>query len=528
MTEKELIKKEIKRIHKRGSSDFTLLMRQVDQHYKKLNYNMMQFLGSIAFENPKLRDINFECGRGAGKTTLLGHAVRKAVYEMPRAKGIMLGVTFKAMDEYSLPSLKTALENQGLFEDLHYFAGKRPPKKWNWDKPHEAPKNYDRMWTFFTGTGLQMFSMEGSGEGRGPNTHFRLADEFALLDGSKVNNIDITVRAKQLDGFTKSDMYLKKIATSTTPLDHHGAHFLEREEAAKKYPDSNFFMSSSWKVNKNNLPEDYAIQARRNALFEWMYLAEYENVRPTKIQNAFYALLNKNKHTYTASYDYNYIKKSEKTNCLADADRRDDTPLILGIDWGSNINCLVVLQENGRELRAINEFYAKAEDYKIQDDMIEDFLDYYMPHSNKIIYMYYDNTGNNQTGNTRLTRAAQAAAQLRISGWRVQPASIGGRNPLHYEKYLTWEAVLKEEDKRFPRFRLNKDNCPNLWISMTNTKAKIGSDKSIRKDKSSENSTKIKREHATDFGDAIDAPIYAKFFRFTRQLSNSTTIPSNC
>lgn len=525
-----MIKQQIELLHSRNSGDFQTLSRQVAAKQKILTYNPMQFLFSMFIDSPTHDDINGECGRGAGKTTVLGDFIRKGITQMPRAKGIMIGLTFKSMDELSLPSLKYALELQGIYEGLHYFEGRRPPAKWKWPKPYQAPKEYNRIWTFYTGFAIQMISLDASGEGRGPNVHFRLADEFALLDGFKVANIDATVRAPFLDTFQKNTpLYLNKIATSTTPLDQHGAHFLDREDAARDNPTTNAFLRATYRVNRANLPENYGEKARMNAPFLWQYLAEYENIRPTKVQNAFYAQLNKSKHTYTA-YAYDNIKPDKDSTCLIDADWNPDLPLILGLDWGAAINCMVILQrdDKAREVRAIKEFFAKSDDGKMQDDMVEEFIHYYKPHPTKVVYMYYDNTGNNTTGNTRMTRAAQAAAQLRIAGWNVQQQTVGGRNPLHYEKYLTWEMILSENDKRVPRFRLNIGNCNNLWISMTNTKAKIsGRNKEIGKDKGSERSKKIKRQHATDFGDAIDSPIYTLFFRFARSQA-TVSIPLNC
>ena len=48
-------------------------------------------------------------------------------------------------------------------------------------------------------------------------------------------------------------------------------------------------------------------------------------------------------------------------------------------------------------------------------------------------------------------------------------------------------------------------------MSMRFAKTKPGSNGEIKKDKSSEKSTKIKRQHATDLSDANDAPIYGMF-----------------
>ena len=61
---------------------------------------------------------------------------------------------------------------------------------------------------------------------------------------------------------------------------------------------------------------------------------------------------------------------------------------------------------------------------------------------------------------------------------------------------------------------LNKSNCKELYISMKNAKAKRGRNNLIQKDKSSERSSTIPRQEATDLSDANDTPIYGLFKHF--------------
>jgi hypothetical protein len=68
-------------------------------------------------------------------------------------------------------------------------------------------------------------------------------------------------------------------------------------------------------------------------------------------------------------------------------------------------------------------------------------------------------------------------------------------------------------------------NCKELKISMTNAKTKQGRHGEVKKDKSSESSKTIPRQHATDLSDALDAVIYGRYYDIYR--FGRATIPTN-
>lgn len=526
ISQADLINAEINRLHEKGSGDWQTLSRQVSKNYTKVTYNLMQFMVALAMKDPDAKFVFAECGRGAGKSTVIAEAIKNFMYHMPRSKGVMPGATFKQMLDLTLPSVKMGLELLGIFEGLHYFIGRRPPKNWKWPTCYQSPNTYDKMMSTFTGTSIMLISLEASGDGRGPNSDFLISDETAFNPKTKMDVVDSTVRGTHFKEFEDNPFFLKRLQVSSTPLDPMGFWFTDMEEVAKENPKKFKFIKASWRVNKNNLPKDYAEVARKKALFQWVYDAEYNNIRPGRVKNGFYSLLNKDIHLYT-DYDYDHyqIGKDVEVNCKGDADLIPTEPLIAGIDWGSEINAMVVLQKNKREIRALKDFVAKGEDRKIQDDMIQDFIDYYSSHPKKEIYLHFDNTGNNKTGNTRRTRAQQASQQLRNAGWKVIIMTTGGKNTLHHFKYLVWEKILSEKHNQLPKFRINKGNCNNTWISMTSAKAKVsGINKEIKKDKSSEKRS-TRREHATDLSDAIDTPIVQMYGFLVKNLENTTTLP---
>jgi hypothetical protein len=201
--------------------------------------------------------------------------------------------------------------------------------------------------------------------------------------------------------------------------------------------------------------------------------------------------------------------------------------LIVGVDWGAAINCLTVSQhiKSVNEFRTIKDFFVLGEDKKIQDDLFKNFSEYYKPHqaSNKRIELHYDQTGNNQDGRARKTRAEQARDQLVALGWEVSLLTTGHTNPQHALKHLLWETMMKEDHPHLPRYRINKLNAKNTYLSMRNAKTKSGSNGQIKKDKSIERSKKVPRQHATDLSDAQDAAVFQRFYRLLR--FGASTLP---
>ena len=161
--------------------------------------------------------------------------------------------------------------------------------------------------------------------------------------------------------------------------------------------------------------------------------------------------------------------------------------------------------------------FVLGEQQKTQDDLMDQLHHYYQYHQASCdkIMLYYDKTGNHKTGITKQTRAEQAASQLRRLGWKVQLCSHGMNNPPHEQKFILWNALLQGNLSQLPRYRMNKSNCHELYLSMRFAKAKP-SPKGVQKDKSSERSKSIPRQHATDLSDANDMPIYDLFYHLLK------------
>ena len=202
---------------------------------------------------------------------------------------------------------------------------------------------------------------------------------------------------------------------------------------------------------------------------------------------------------------------SKDFSCLCDRYDRD-APLLIGMDFGANINCMVTAQRSQEVnmIRFLAEHWLK--DPYIQDDVVEKWCRYYEPHKCKEVTFYYDNTGNNRTGNTRITRADQVTKILEKHGWKVTQGTKGGANVLHDHKHRLINSALDEKTPSLPALRFNEANLECTRESMMYARAIEGSNNVIKKDKSSERKN-IPQEYATHLSDALDTILIGELSR---------------
>jgi len=505
-----MIQTEIQKLHKRNKGDWKGLSKQVIKNYVPLKYNIPQMVAAKASLHYKWMFL--EWGRGTGKTTILSYLIGQVVRSMPRSNGLFIGPTYQKILTQILPSFILGMERMGYYQNLHYFIGRRPPKSWKWPMPYQPPQKFDKYIIFYNGTGINLISHDVPGDGRGLNTDFEFGDESALLDVNKLNENTLpTLRGSNKKAFKKSPFFRSRVHVSSTPLTPKGRWFTDMQEAGDLKPKKIKFISADCRFNMHNLGKGY-LEDAREVTIPWIYNAEYLNVRPKQVKDGFYPLLDEDIHTYNRfNYDH-YVTIGQSQDCRGDADLVKSKPLIVGVDWGAAINCLVVNQHIGRELRALKSMYVLGDDKKVQSDLFDDFHNYYRYHKTKDIFLWYDNSGNNETGITKLTRAQQVQKQLTTLGWKVRLMTVGGRNPEHEKKHVLWNLMFKEDNSQLPAFRMNRSNCRELWVSMSNAQTKQGRNGEVKKDKSGENrGSSIERQFATDLSDAEDAVIFGMF-----------------
>lgn len=512
------LKEEIKRLHSKGSADHQTLMRQSKKLLKPVTLNEMQVIAAMS----KALILAIEAGRGGGKSSILSKRMVDVVTAMPRSINNYVGPSYKHLLSRTLPSTKAALEMLGYYEGLHYFVGKTAPKSWKWDMPYQAPNNTKNFIHFWTGAGYTLISQDVDGDGRGLNTDSAIAEEATQLKKDKYDNdVSATVRGSNKLAFEGKDFFLSEMFVGTTAISALGAWYEELEQQALLSPDKVHFLKFPSYVNYQNLGAEWFSKMKR-LLLDYIYDAEIRNIRHRKGKSPFYPLLSE-KHFYDAPnveyIDKMYSEEELKETCLSDSDLDPHQPIHVGVDWGGSINCGVVGQdiEASNEFRINNAFFVKSP--KILDDLMDDIGAYYEPHPTKEIYLWYDNTGNNNQPNSRLTYAEQARKVLDKYGFSVHLMTHGGTNPRHPEKYMLNNILMKEDLFHLPRIRFNSANCRILRMSLERAQVKTGKS-SIEKDKSSERKDSIARELATDFSDAFDALLFGKYENYLDQEEN--------
>lgn len=512
--EKE-IKEAIERLHQRSSGNYQSLLKQVEKNRRVINLNLPQVIATQS----TAKTMYLQWGRRGGKTTIRGIRYAEINEQMPRSSGAFVGKSYKQILTSILPSVKAGLEMFGLYENLHYFVGKEPPRSWRngWGRAYMEPTQKSYYITFWTGVGIYFLSQEVKGDGRGITTDFIDYDECGELNKNEIDSVVVpSMSGTNTKAFHKSKYYGSQLFTGTVPLSPEGEWFNKAEEDCIINPQEVSYIRATAEFNKHNLRPGYLEERRGAATQEWIYEAEYLNVRPKFTKDGFYGLFDKDRHCYM-DYDYtHYIDVGQDSDCRGDKDLVNGHPLILSVDWGSAINCLSVNQylQSINEYRTLNAMHVLGDEQKIQDDLFEDFHQYYLHHqpSNKEIRMWYDNTGNVHTGVTRHKRADMAKKYLEARGWIVRLMTVGGRNPLHDEKYMIWTMLLRGDNPRLPKYSMNIGNCRDLYISMKNAKAKKNPrTRMIQKDKSSEGRKSVPRENATDYSDANDQAVYGLF-----------------
>lgn len=501
-------------------------------------------------------------GRRLGKSTeIIAHLSAKRAFDMPGASFLMLGRTYKQILERTLAATKTGWLKRGYIEDVHYVVGKRPPK--NWGQPKYIPSSWEHSISWITGTVFPIGSQDREGLVNSLTCHGLYADEAKFIDPIRFKEDALPVVSAPRSQFPNSPHNRSIILCTSMPALPQGQWLfdykrlmdekqIERiikvalkvemlknayddatnegtkrtilsdirffEESLRllrlgnpKHPGCVLYDEASTIANLHIIGLDY-IRQQREILGD-KFNTEILNIKPKITDQAFYSQLT-DKH-FVSMVNYTEVDSlgfsgAKKFSCKCD-DYNRDAPLLIGMDFGATINCMVTAQrvDEARTINILKNHFVKVP--KIQDDVAQDWCDYYAQHRNKRVRFHYDNTGNNKTGNTRETRAQQVKKILEKNGWTVTLCTEGGANVLHDLKHLLINAMLSEKSARYFKIRINEANCEELQESITNTPALEDSKGNTKKNKASERSKIIPPEHATHFGDAFDSIIYGEF-----------------
>lgn len=516
-------------------------------------------------------------GRGAGKSAIIYWIMQMINERMPRSTWVIQGASFQQILTRTLPGTLAFAEKHGCRRDIDYFINRRPPK--NYLLPYEAPLKDDNVIYFVNhrtkcSVAFTLFSQDRSSS-RGPNRDGIICDESLLLDWDKFTTEAMATNRGNEKYFSQVPFHHGVFHFSSMPFgqnkltdqgkyiedtyDFNGlrnqvcdlqlgfmksnsrkeklelwADITELQKRIKFFPSKQGLYYSEYNAfdNIENLGLRY-ITDQYNSMSELLFAVEILNKRVTKIEDSFYPLLDRNRHTYKGDFNYSHLDNMDfDFDKLVNADSRQDAdcnpnlPLDVGIDFGVAINWMTV----GQHIKPINQFnFIKNLYVKTPlniDDLAMKFCEYYQHHKKKVVYLWPDGEGNIKQKNTpnHMSYVDQLKIILQRVGWQVIVMKTESTNVRHKEKYFTWSRCLSESDPKFPKIRFNLINCKELIYSMEQTGAIDYGNTDIRKNKSSEKKLIANREQATDAGDAADQIVFYKFGTINKG-GGSTVLP---
>ena len=95
-------------------------------------------------------------GRGTGKSTNIGMHSQRMIHLFPRCTPVILGVTYSNLLTITLAEVIATWEKNGYREGRHFLIRKKPPAKWNWEKPLHSPVSYDNFIPWYNGSGFYL------------------------------------------------------------------------------------------------------------------------------------------------------------------------------------------------------------------------------------------------------------------------------------------------------------------------------------------------------------------------------------
>jgi hypothetical protein len=506
-------------------------------------YNPFQL--KVALLQP--RELTVIGGRAVGKSTrIIAHRTTECALAMEGStNGIIAKNNVQNLTRI-MPAVTSGWRDLGFIEGVHWTYGKAD-KALRFLEPAVKPMLWERTLHFFNGAIFPLVSQERRGNAAGYSFQSLHGDEAWMLKYDELKEGAFPAM-RGLAKYENLVHYKMKTFTSSMPVTPQGGWLFEAEQQMDEEGlelmwqlihdmqslDQNgrlyaeyakmlhtlrmrnpIYLETSSFDNIDVLRPEYFTTAFRD-LDPLTFKTQIMNIRPTKVENSFYPNLTA-KNFYEADYNashYDSLAMNEFTDdevhSLGDNDCMHQSPLILSIDWGGNINSMVVAQEdlNTNTIRIIKEFYVTKPEYILH--LVKKFAQYYRYHGERVIRLYYDRNGKSPVGNSAETYADYATRLFYEQNWVVIDMEQGDDNPDHSDKFEFFKILFGERDKRLPKVLINEDNCANLRISMERAETKVTTGR-VEKNKNSERSAYILPQHATHLSDAIDYLLYRKY-----------------
>lgn len=494
--------------------------------------------------------------RGQGKTNDVAHKMQLVTHTFPRGASAFVGRTYKNLKYLILPEVVKGLEQRGYIEDYHFVIGTKPKDSLKYPRPFAPPLEYQFCITWYTGHVIYLVSQDRAGSFRGPSIDFVFADEFLTLKKDHYEREVLAANRGNMSMFGHIPLHHGIHATSSKPIGTTDQWILSLGDYYKldnKNYDSIINDLTDLEYQFIGIPVENKIQRQKlwaemqllNNKINWYPSADGVFYNETRVWNniknlgwkwlkdeyrsmsemlfrveilncylggvlaSFYPTFKESVHVDYDTFNYSYIdtmpqKKDSVSllDCRWDNDWDTNSPIILGQDFGVNINNILAAQRTGddmREIRILKEFQVEAPLWT--KDVVKLFCDYYRVHKNKYIKYYPDVSGNNRNPNSP-PLVEDCLSILEKNGWTVEQCNYGAATA-HEDKFHIIHRIFKEDTPEDIYVRINGNNCPNLIKSIKLSPVEKFAN-GIRKDKSSERSKVISQKIATHGSDTLD------------------------
>ncbi len=508
-------------------------------------------------------------GRGGAKTEdFIAERSMDIMDDMPGSYLAFVCDTYDNALRNIIPSLINGWARKGWVEGLHYVVDERPPSSFK--KPYKAPKTFKHTISTYDGCFYNIGSLAQPTGLAGNSYQHIFSDESRNNDFEKLKKLFPAMRGDFMyfghsvffRGFTcTTDMpniadgdydwilnqaenmdkeQIKLILYCADELNkvkkaYHRAitfnDYNQIERLKKHYvtwksnwirarQDSTFFYVASSLVNIDILTPGYFLDALKS-LGPEEFKTSVLSLRPEiKKGEKFYLNLGFH-HFFSDGVLDDYYKKyaiGEKFESVSLGLKyvQHEKPLECGIDFGDMCS-MVIGQPSGNYYYCLKNLYTLAPESS--KELAKKFIDFFKHHKTKLLYMYYDRSGN-QYQKVKRDWATELKDHIEkyngsSTGWKVKLMSRNQATISQEEEYSFAKKLLGEYYNNLPKIKIDKTQCKELKSSLELTKTKVKKDKkgttTIHKDKSSEALPLDKRPlYSTNFSDAFKYLIYRR------------------
>lgn len=502
----------------------------------------------------KPRNLYLIIGRGGGKTSdFLSERLVDMVFDLPGAPVALVADTYTNLQKNILHILLEGLERKGWREGVHYVVNTPPPdvtpqmydacpkdlREHLW-RPYNRILTYKHTIVFFTGFNLTLVSLDRPSAAAGNSYVHIIGDEVKFFPESKIAKLTRAVRGYYVK-YGQSPYYRGQTFMTDMPnMNNVGEYdWILRLKARMKKDQVMLALKTGYIVNDITgeiitASDDKEAELKRRLLQRWQvrydlvrqkcsffYIASsYINVdilRPEYFAddfssgledaitailsskprmssgNKFYAALGA-EHFFTDGTNKTYtdffgIRDNEDCRILRYL--RSNDPLEVGVDFGNMIS-MTFGQEQGKAFRILKTIYTLPPMWI--REAADRFLEYFKPHKNKTLKIYYDRAGN-QYQKVRQDLAGKLSAFIErdskghSTGWRVELMSRNQGTIYTWDEYDFMAELLPGKNPKLPRLLIDAYHAKALKCSLEITPTKIvefKGKKRISKEKKSE------------------------------------------